>query len=342
VKTLRTWSAAVLGILCLALPALAAKDIGIFETILESSQSFDATAAAVESAFDESEFKLHAMHNVRVPDDKHQARLYVLTSPAYLAAAAAESPRTVSAQVLRVAVYTLGDEQKTYVNMANPVAHAMVYYSESDNYHALVEAAKTAAAGLRSVVQALPGTPVSQQLEPMRAEKKYRKFNGDGPAKMMARFRNWEESQLQILEESADDFGAVVDRVAAALAAGSVAGADETRGWEIVTQIPFGEDAVYLGLTNPYIEDRMVRINSRFRSEGKTEAAPYPGVDHVTALPTDLLIVRGGNKTRVLHYGQMWRMQLYFWDSGYRAFTANMGVPGDIADSIEAAVLQAE
>jgi len=34
----------------------------------------------------------------------------------------------------------------------------------------------------------------------------------------------------------------------------------------------------------------------------------------------------------------MWRMQLYFWDSGYRAFTANVGVPGDIVNSIESAV----
>ena len=79
----------------------------------------------------------------------------------------------------------------------------------------------------------------------------------------------------------------------------------------------------------------MVRINSRFRSEGKSEAAPYPGVDHVTALPTEVLVVNDGNLTRVVHYGQMWRMQLYFWDSGYRAFTANMGVPGKIAGSIK-------
>jgi len=34
----------------------------------------------------------------------------------------------------------------------------------------------------------------------------------------------------------------------------------------------------------------------------------------------------------------MWRMQLYFWDSGYGAFTANMGVPGDIAKSIKATI----
>jgi uncharacterized protein (DUF302 family) len=323
-------------------PVLAAEDLGIFETVFESSQSYTDTATAVEAALNESEFKLHATHDVRVPDDKHRARLYVLTSPAYMAAAAAESPRTVSAQVLRVAVYTLGDEQKTYVNMANPVAHAMVYYSESSNYDDLVEAARTAAGGIRAVVQALPGTAVSRQLEPVRSEKKYRKFNGDGPAKMMAKFRNWEESQLLVREDSADNFDAVVDQVAAALTAGEVLGAGDTQGWEIVARIPFGDAAVYLGLTNPYIEDKMVRINSRFRSEGKTEAAPYPGVDHVTALPTDVLVVKGDNKTRVLHYGQMWRMQLYFWDSGYRAFTANMGVPGNIADSIEDAITRAD
>ena len=96
---------------------------------------------------------------------------------------------------------------------------------------------------------------------------------------------------------------------------------------------------VYVGLTNPFIEDKMVSINSRFRKDGKSEAAPYPGVDHLAALPTEVLIVKEGNETLVLHYGQMWRMQLYFWDSGYRAFTANMGVPGAIANSISSAVL---
>ena len=275
---------------------------------------------------------------VRVPDDMQQARVYVLTSPTYAIAAASESPRTVSAQVLRIAVYTMGDEQKAYVNMANPIAHAMVYYSESSNYDALVSAATAVAADIRGVVTAVPGNAVSRPLEPMRTEKKYRKFNGDGPAKMMAKFRNWDESQLLIDEAPAGDFESTVDKVATTLAEGIVANAEECEGWEVITRIDLRDDAVYFGLSNPYIEDKMVRINSRFRKDGKTDLAPYPGVDHMTALPTEVLIVNDGDKTKVLHYGQMWRMQLYFWDSGYRAFTANMGVPGTIVDSIEEAV----
>ena len=331
---------AALGIFCLAPFASASDGIGIFETVHESSLSFDDTASALEAAIAKSDLTLHTSHDVRVPEGKHNARVYVLTSPAYRASAAAESPRTASAQVLRMAIFTMGDAQTTYINMANPVAHAMVFYAQSGNYDALVSAAGAAADEIRAVAQSVPGNAMSVQQEPIRTEKKYRKFNGDGPAKMMAKFRSWKKSQLTIREASAGAFDETVDSVAAVLAAGTVAGPEECEGWEVITQIRLSDDVVYFGLTNPFIEDKMVRINSRFRSEGKTEAAPYPGVDHVTALPTDVLVVNDGNLTRVLHYGQMWRMQLYFWDSGYRAFTANMAVPGTIADAIEDAIDQ--
>ena len=336
------WSMAVITIAALlsAPFSFAADEIGVFERILESSVSFDETSAALEAAIAASNFELHAKHDVRVPDDLHKARVYVLTSQAYAEAAASASARTISAQVLRVAVYTLGDEQKTYVNMANPVAHAMVFYADSPGRDALVSAAREAAAGLRGLVAGLPGKAVSIQAEPKRSEKHYAKYKGDGPARMMAKFRTWKKSQLEIDSDSADNFDAVVERVTKALAAGAVGDADEPSGWEVVTIIRFRDDAAYIGLTNPYIEDKMIRINSRFRGDNKTDKAPYPGVDHVSALPTEVLVVKDGDKTLVLHYGQMWRMQLYFWDSGYRAFTANVGVPAAIANSIEDAIIQ--
>ncbi len=331
--------AAALAVL-IALPALADDKIGIFETIYHSSASFDETVAAIEAAAAASSLELHGSHVVRVPDDAQQAKVFVLTSPGFIEAARAEVPRTISAQILRIAVFTWGDEQKTVVNMANPVAHAMVYYANSPNYDELVAAARSAADELRQLVSAVPGEAVSVQLEPMRKEKHFNKYKGDGPARMMAKFRTWEKSQLVIEEDSAENFEAVVDQVVARIEAGEIADETFPHGWEIVAKIPVRDDAVYIGLTNPYIENRMVHINSSFRSKDKTDKAPYPGVDHVTALPTDLLIVREAGKTRVFHYGQMWRMQLYFWDSGYRAFTANVGVPSAIANGIEDAIIQ--
>jgi hypothetical protein len=321
-----------------ALPVLADDKIGIFETIYRSSASFSETAAAIEAAAAGSSLQLHGLVDVRVPDNAQKAKVFVLTSPNYIDAARAEEPRTVSAQILRVAVFTWGDEQKTVINMANPVAHAMVYYADSPNYDELIAAAGAAADELRQLVSAVPGEAVSEQFEPMRKEKHYNKYKGDGPARMMTKFRTWQKSQLLIEEDSADNFDAVVDRVVARLEAGEIADETFPYGWEVVAKIPVRDDAVYIGLTNPYIENRMVHINSSFRSNDKTEKAPYPGVDHVTALPTDLLIVREAGKTRVFQYGQMWRMQLYFWDSGYRAFTANMNVPGKISSSIEEAI----
>jgi len=315
-------------------------EIGVFETMLESSVSFDQTNQALEQAIAGSKLQLHGTHVLRVPEAKHQARLYVLTSPDFVDAATAESPRTAPAQILRIAVFTSGDKQNTFVNMANPVPPAMIYFDESENYDALVKAAETAAQELHDLVASIPGNAVSAQREPLRKEKKYRGYNGDGPAKMMAKFRTWDESQLLLLEDSSDNFDSVVDKVLANLSNDEVVDAEEANGWEVVSNIRLRDDVVHIGLTNPFIEDRMIGINSRFRKDGKSDLSPYPGVDHVAALPTDLLIVKEGGKTLVLHYGQMWRMQLYFWDSGYRAFTANMGVPGDIVESIEEAVLE--
>jgi hypothetical protein len=325
-----------------ALPVTADDEIGIFETIYHSDASFAETAAAIEAAVAGSSLQLHGSLDVRVPDDAQQAKVFVLTSPDFIEAARAEVPTTISAQILRVAVFTWGDEQKTVINMANPVAHAMVYYADSPNYDELIAAAGAAAGELRQMVSAVPGEAVSVQIEPLRKEKHYNKYKGDGPARMMAKFRTWEKSQLLIEEDTAENFDAVVERVIARLEAGEISDETFPYGWEIVAKIPVRDDAVYIGLTNPYIENRMVHINSSFRGKDKTDKAPYPGVDHVTALPTDVLIVREAGKTRVLHYGQMWRMQLYFWDSGYRAFTANMNVPSKIANSIEAAIAPPE
>lgn len=321
-------------------PLFADDDFGVFETILRSSVSFDETAEALEQAIEASSLTLHAAHDIRVPEGRHEARLYVLTSPAFTEAAATESPRTASALVLRVAVFTSGAEQATLVNMANPVPQAMIFFDGSPRYDELLAAARAAAAELRGLVEEVPGEAVSVQTAPLRSEKQYNGYNGDGPARMMAGFKDWESSQRILVQADAANFEQVVSGTIASIEEDVVEDASRPAGWQIVATVRLGDDAVYLGLTNPYIEDRMISINSQYRTEGKSDLSPYPGVDHVAALPTDVLIVREDGVTLVLHYGQMWRMQLYFWDSGYRAFTANMGVPGNIVDSIEEAVLE--
>jgi len=318
--------------------ASAAEDYGIFERLLEASGSFNDTTAALEKAIGESKLTLQAKRDLTYTDKQQQARVYVLTSPTYLEAAKGEAANTASAQILRIGVYEYGEGKKTHVNIANPVAHAMVFYSGSKNYDQMLAAAKAVEQELREVVGKVPGKPVQVQLEPMRTEKTLNKFNGDGPAKMMAKWRNWEESQNVVFSDKAENFQSIVAKVEKALLASKDKGVTDSSGWTLVTKIPVGANAVYFGISNQYTENKCIRINSDFRNEGRADDAPYPGVDHTPALPIDILVFNDGKEVKVVQYGEMWRMQLYFWDSGYLAFAKNTIVPSIVFGSIEEAL----
>lgn len=313
----------------------AADEYGIFERISEASGSFTDTTAALEKALAESKLTFHAKRDLTYTDKKQEGRVYIVTSPAYMEAAKDESPDTISAQILKIGVYEYGEGKKVHINMGNPAAHAMVFYAGSKNYGKLLAAAKAAAQEIRDVAAKVPGKQVSVQLEPVRTEKTLNKFNGDGPAKMMAKFRNWKESQNEVWKDKPENFNAAVARVEKALAASKDKGVDDSSGWTLVSKIPVGANAVYFGINNQYTENKCIRINSDFRSDGKTKDAPYPGVDHAPAMPMEVLVVNDGKEVKVVQYGEMWRMQLYFWDSGYMAFAKNTLIPSIIFSSID-------
>ena len=310
-------------------------DQGIFERILEASGSFNDTTAALEKALAESKLTLSSKRDLTYTDKQQQARVYVLTSPAYMDAAKGEAPETISAQILRIGVYEYGEGKKVHINMGNPTAHAMVFYAGSKKYADLLAAAKIAAQEIKDVAAKVPGTQVSVQLEPVRSEKTLNKFNGDGPAKMMAKFRNWKESQNEVLKDKPENFDAVVARVENTLRASQDKGVDDSSGWRLLSKIPVGANAVYFGITNDYTENKCIRINSDFRSDGKAKDAPYPGVDHAPSIPLEVLVINDGKNVKVVQYGEMWRMQLYFWDSGYMAFAKNTLIPSIIFSSID-------
>jgi hypothetical protein len=320
--------------LCLWSGAGRAEDLGIYERVLEASGSFAETAAALEAAIKGSAFELQGVRDLSYADKAQEARIYVLTSPAFREAAAGEAPNTVSAQVLRIGLYQYGPGKATQIDIANPVAHAIVYYAESPNYEKLVATARSVEQGLRELVAKVPGKAVQVPLAPIRSESALRSFDGDGPAVMMAKWRNWSQSQREIESGPPETFAATVERVEKALRASRDTGIEDPSGWILVSKIAFGSNAVHFGISNPYTENKCIRINSDFRSNGKAADAPFPGVDHAPALPLEVLVYNDGTKTRVVQYGEMWRMQLYFWDSGYLAFAKNTLIPDVIFDSI--------
>ena len=103
---------------------------------------------------------------------------------------------------------------------------------------------------IRELVAAVPGEAMSVQQSPMRKEKHYRKFKGDGPARMMAKFRTFEKSQLLITEDSAENFDTVVERVDAACRPATFPDR-RIDGVGTGCRIGLRDDAVYIGVTNP-------------------------------------------------------------------------------------------
>ena len=312
---------------------LAGPDIGIFEKILNATESFEETTSAFETVLDESNFTLHAKYDFNTSNSGGQkSRLYILTSPIFMDMAKNEASNTVSAQVIRVAIYEYGEGRKTFINMTNPIAHAMVFYEDSKSYKVLVSAAKSASDEIKAIVANVPGQVDSEQLPPLSDEDDLNDFNGDGPAKMMAMWKNWESSQDVLFKEKTME--AAVTKVENIINNSKDVGAKNCEGWRILTKIKF-KDAVYFGITNDYTENRTTSINSDFRKKGKSDDAPLPGIDHTPAHPMEIIIYKDGKNVKAVQYGQMWRMQLYYWDSGYAAFAKYTMIPGIISGSIE-------
>ncbi len=311
---------------------------GIFQKVLEADDDFAEATAALEQSIGNSNLELLGKMDIAVPENAQKARTYILTSPAFnQAALGSMSADAVSVLILRIGVYEANG--KVNINIANLDALANVYFDGEKNSDALMAAASAAKNELIQVIQAVPGKVVNTQQEPIRKVKKYRGYNGDGPAKMMAKFRDFRESLLTANEvDGSTSLDAIIEDMKSNAAASLQA--DPDKGFRVVAVKKFGDKAAWLGITNTYSERKCVNINSDFRFGDKTDNNRYPGVDHSPALPLELVIYKGKNgKWQIAQYGEMWRMQLYFWDSGYAAFAKNTLIPsiifGDIEDMVK-------
>ncbi len=327
-----------LALMALTGPATAkSQEIGVFQKVLEADDDFATATAALEKSIAGSSLELLGKFDVTVPDNAQKCRTYVLSSPAFNQAAVGNmNSDALSALVLRIGVYEAYG--KVHMNIANLDALAHVYFEGEKVRDSLMAAAAAAKKELIQVIQAVPGRVVNEQQEPVRKAKKYRGYNGDGPAKMMAKWRDFRESLLSAKEvDGATGLDAIIDEIKNNAAASLQS--DPEKGWKVVAVKNFDNQAAWVGITNEYTELKCVNINSDFRFGDKTDDTKYPGVDHAPAMPLELVIYKGENgKWQIAHYGQMWRMQLYFWDSGYAAFAKNTLIPSIIFGDIESMV----
>ncbi|HHW14383.1 MAG TPA: hypothetical protein GXX28_05555 [Firmicutes bacterium] len=317
-------------------PALAAeRALGTYLQAAVTSDSFDGVCRSLENAVPASGLQLLASRDLAVKDQR--VRVYVLAAPKFTELVAAQAPRWAAAVLpQRLVVYQFAG--KVCVNFVNPVALAHVFIGEpvqisAQTRQAILKAAEEVEKDLEGLVRAA-GLPVQiKDLEPRRQTKDLSGYNGDGMGKIMARSKNFYES-LQVVAEYDGADQAAFDRACRKVEENL---GHSKNGWRILSALDTGNLCRVYGVTQPEAEETAIRIESMFRKD-KAAGNPLPGVDHAGAFPMEVLVYVDNGKVKVAHFGQMWRMQYYFWDAGYAAFTANVAVPGRIFNQITAAV----
>lgn len=107
--------------------------------------------------------------------------------------------------------------------------------------------------------------------------------------------------------------------------------------WEIISEIRSpNNDAILLGLTRPRTEAVSFNIAGASRED---DINMCPGIDHVSAYPIEVLLIREDNNIKIYTQREMHRMDMYFWDAGMSAFMDHMSMPGILDESLKRALL---
>ncbi|MFC2094214.1 hypothetical protein ACFLSH_01165 [Bacteroidota bacterium] len=101
--------------------------------------------------------------------------------------------------------------------------------------------------------------------------------------------------------------------------------------WHIVGEVSSPDHkALMFGLTRNRTESESFRIVG-----DETETNKCPGINHLTAFPVEVLLMKNEDNELVVQTArQMIRMDMYFWDAGMAAFMDHMGMPGMLDESI--------
>jgi len=321
--------------ICLSLMAVSAfaddEKIGVYTHLTEiSGGDFDAVSAALEAAIEASAFELLGRRELHTPDPHgYRATVFVLTDSAFLAAASKVEANRFLAVPLRFAVYEGAGRASVKINMANPVAAAHVYFHEAEGVDALLAMAKLLKARMVALVDAAFENVAAKEGEPLRSASDLQGYNGDGPAKVMAMFKDFESSLKAIAKVKTGDDAQSAFEQACVLFEKNIAKTKE--GWRIVGAI-HGDGRRLYSISRPHTEELALRIVGLARD---SDADPAPGIDHAAAFPIEVLIYEEDGKIITATLGEMWRMQFYFWDAGYGAFAKHAQVPSQIFSSIK-------
>lgn len=301
----------------LASPALAgpvAKSQGVYVTLLSGLKSdVAATATRVEESLKAAGFAALASYDNGVPDGcRAKSRTVVFAQDVFASAVLAGGADKAFGLPLRLAVYDA--EGGVSVAMANPVSLLRTFNAAPVKDEAAQKLVNEVAAALASV------GPVAQKPAGQIRDSGEIGGMGGGP---------FSEKVIPVL---------TVAKSPAETAAVLKTGIADPGGWHALYSYKASDDVFVVGVTKLKTEGRAFGIAGEKRA---TTSAPFPGVDHASAFPVEIVVAKKGANSSISILKEMWRMKLYFQDAGNWAFMKNMQMPGDIQSEIEAAIRKA-
>ena len=294
-------------------------EFGVYLRLLQApAGSFEQVASALPNAVQREGWQLLTSYDAASGPCRFHARVYVVQVPEYTKAVLRRGAQAAFALPVRLAVYE--DELGVHLAVANPQSLARTLVADSG-----FEAPPAELVGaLRSMVAAgFPGRPVAEPYGQLRSQGLIEKTMGivaGGPfpnkIETVATFRGRTPAEI-------------AERIA--LRARAASG---RWGLHVVYRQDFPESgAVLIGLTGSAMETRSYAIVGA-GNDDRRKGFACPGLDHATAFPLEVLVVREGSDVKVLVIDEMFRMKLYFEDAGRMKFAINMSMPGSIENEL--------
>jgi hypothetical protein len=348
----------------LALPAAA----GEFSPFLDlgglPGQDLEAAAAKVETALQGAGLHVLGQAPYAGPDlvednpDKRDGRsgMLVLFEDAELSKALlAQSPRYYLAALQRVGIYHDADGGMR-VTVLDAEMHLRVVANDlADDaaYEKLAAAGAAAKARLLGALrQDLSLGDETLALGPVRDTQRIREGKKDmfmmvGP---LTYYR--QDSQFPLLHEEplGADPAAQLQALAAKLRSGLAAfaptesdlnyrwsmGGAADLAWTELASLEAPGQAILIGLSRPRTEALCAQIVGLNRDSSEDRS---PGLDHLCAMPIEILIHVDGDMVKVRTAKEMYRMDLFFWDAGKAAFMKYAQMPAMLDKSLKKATL---
>ncbi|MBT9171578.1 MAG: hypothetical protein DDT18_01961 [Actinobacteria bacterium] len=292
-----------------------AGEYGVYVKVIERAKgSFDEVSSNVEAALKTAGWEVLGAYNTGVPEGcKFRSRVIVFSSPAYAKSIMATGVKAAFSLPLRAGIYE--DESGINVAVVNPASlNRTIIHETKLNDLSL----STINSVVDAIAKAVAGNIVKKQIGEIRSKGK---VGGMGGGDFLDKI-----VEIYVSQDSADAaFKSISENVKKGILGNK-------KNWKLIYTYDLSAyNAMIFGLTEAKMEGRAFRIAGEKRA---SDSYKFPGIDHNTAFPIEVIVYKDADRVRVVTLDGMYRMKVYFEDAGKWAFMKNMAMPGQIEDEI--------